>query len=234
MRRVILSCTAGLAVLTLVAAPAAAPIRHAAGPVTLKTVKFSVTWHMSHFSSGRLVLAGKATQPVKLNFGWFAKSLLSQKKPKYGATGPVSGSVSVKKGKFRKSIKFRASLYPGSFVLMGYATGSSGIVSFPGRTLKMPAPSEGIVVKTTSRAIDRSVVIAKFFFLKGALPRSHQVIVTWLQPNGRIYLHPATAPAALVTTTNAKKGSTPFPAGVWHCVLSSSGRPIAQASVRVG
>jgi hypothetical protein len=231
---VILSFTAGLAVLTLVAAPAAAPIRHAAGPVTLKTVKFSVTWRMSHFSSGRLVLAGKATQAAKLNFGWFAKSLLSQKKPSYGATGPVSGSVSVKKGKFRKTIKFRASLYPGSFVVMGYSSGASGIVSFPGRTVKMPAPPEGIVVKTTSRAIGRSVVIAKFYFLKGALPRSHRVTEAWIQPNGRIYLHAATVPAALVTTTNAKKGKTPFTAGVWRCVLSSSGRPIAQAKVRVG
>ena len=89
MRRAILGSAAGLVSLSLAAAPAAAPVRHAAGPVTLKKVRFATSWRESHFLSGRLILVGKATKPMTFNLGWFAKTLLSKRKPAFGASGPI-------------------------------------------------------------------------------------------------------------------------------------------------
>ena len=231
MRRAILGFAAGLTALALVASPAAAPVRHAANAVTLKSVKFTTSWHESHFLSGRLVLTGTATAPMTLNLGWFAKSLLTQKKPSYGKSGPITGHVSVKKGKFRKTIKFRTALYPGSFVLMGYAKGAPGVVSFPGRVLKMPAPPEGVVVKTTSHSTGRAGVFAKFVFAPNALPKSGRVSTLWFDPKGR-GLH-GTVRATHIVNTNVKAPPA-LTVGFWRCQLTSGGRKIAEVSVRVG
>ncbi len=231
MRRAILGFIAGLTALALAASPAAAPARHAANAVTLKSAKLTSSWRESHFLSGRLVLTGTATAPMTLNVGWFAKSLLTQKKPSYGKGGPLTGHVSVKKGKFRKTIKFRTALYPGSFVLMGYAKGAPGVVSFPGRVLKMPAPPEGVVVKTTSHSTGRAGVFAKFVFAPNALPKSGTVQTQWFDPKGGG--HTGTVRAAHIVNTNVKAPPA-LTVGFWRCQLRSGGRLIAEVSVRVG
>jgi hypothetical protein len=230
--RVSLSSLAVVAALALTTSPAAAPTRHAAA-VTLKKTSFSVSWSESHFRSGRLVLVGSAKSPMTLNFGWFARTLLGQKRPRYGASGPVTGHVSVKKGKFRKTIKFTAALYPGQFVLMGYAKGGAGVVSFPGRYLKMPAPPEGIVVRAKGHSTGRTAVFANFTFVSNGLPRSRSVNAHWFQPNGKL-LGSKTKPAGQTFVTAVKSTGAPLATGFWRCVLYSANRPISQVSVRVG
>ena len=232
MRRAILGFIAGLTALALAASPAAAPARHAANAVTLKSAKLASSWHESHFLSGRLVLTGKATAPMTLNLGWFAKSLLTKKKPSYGKSGPITGHVSVKKGNFRKTIKFRTALYPGSFVLMGYAKGAPGVISFPGRVLKMPAPPEGIVVKVTGKATGRAGVFAQFIFAPNGLPKSRRVTETWYHPNGTTQR--LTVAATHIVKTNLKARGTPLQVGFWRCLLTSAKKPVAELTVRVG
>lgn len=218
--------------LALVAAPAAAPVRGHAASVTLSKASFTTRWHESHFLSGKLVLKGKATGAATVQVGWFAASLLSQQKPRYGASGPQTVKVSVKRGTFKKAIKFRTTYYPGKFVLAGYASGSSGLVSLPGRTVKMPAPIEGVVVKATGHSSGRAGLFAKFVFAPGALPKSHKVATTWFDPGGRAFK--GALGAAQTVNSNVKAKGKPLSVGFWRCLLASSGRPIAEVSVRVG
>jgi len=232
VQRAILSSAAALTALALVASPAAAPVRHAASPVTLKTVRLATSWRQSHFVSGRLILAGKATQAMTLNVGWFAKSLLNLKKPRYGKSGPLTGHVKVKGGKFRKTIKFRTALFPGAFVVMGYAKGASGVTSFKGRVVKLAGPPEGIVIKAKGRASGRAGVFASFTFAPSARPKARRVTTTWFYPTGRALR--GTVPAAQIVNTNVEARGRPLPVGFWRCQLSSAGRLIAEVSVRVG
>ena len=232
MQRATLGFAAGVAALALVASPAAAPVRHSAA-VTLKSAKFTSTWRLSHFVSGKLTVTGTAQEPTTLNFGWFAKSLLTLKKPKYGASGPVTGHVSVKKGKFKKSIKFRTALYPGSFVLMGYASGASGVVSFPGRYVKMPAPREGIVITSKGLAVGRGAVIARFTFAIGALPKTSRVVTTWTDPGGKSFRGTLATRRKVESHVTPQGNAHSLRPGVWRCVLSAFGRPLAVVKITV-
>lgn len=238
MRRIVFVFAAAAAALALAASPAAAPGRHRAAAVTISKVSFSTSWRASAFVGGRLVLRGKASAPATIGVGWFAQSLLSQKKPRFGASGPQTARVQVKRGKFKKTIKFRAAFYPGQVVLAGYASGSFGVVSFAGRMLKVPAPPEGIVVKKSGHSTGRAGVFAQFTFAPHALPRSGTVRETWFPPGGcsrRTYSHGCSfsTRASQIVRANVK-GPPALTVGFWRCRLSSAQKTIAEVTIRVG
>ncbi len=159
---------------------------------------------------------------------------------KKGAKKAIATStLTIKAGKWSKTIKLPATLRPGSYVV----TASGKGVSRTSASFKIPVPKTGITTRVytsgaqhgpaVTRISSTSQLWAHFHF--GALPKKGLAITTqWTLPSGT-RLGANTRPHASLVEAQVKdlKGN-PLPKGTWHCVLRVSGTVIASATVRIG
>jgi hypothetical protein len=235
-----LSLAACLAALALVAAPGAtsASATHGAVTLTLKSAKFSAHWRLSRMS-GKLVLAGTASGKMQVTVGWFSQQLFTRT-PTFGPRVPITGSFTVGKGKFKKSVPARG-LFPGNFELAGYAKSGGTIVSIPGRTVRLAPPPEGVVGSTYVTATPKGRPVKRLpagskaiyaHYVWASYPVRPVVEQRWSGPAGPWGSGFRAARGAFIA--NAFARGKALPRGTYHHVLRVLGRPVAEVSVRVG
>ncbi len=241
-----LSIAAFLAALALVSASGATPAsaaHHAvAVTLTLKSAKFDVHWHVSKMS-GRIVMTGTASAKMQVTVGWFSEQLIKGSAPAFGPTGTASGSFTVGKGKFKRSLSTRG-LFPGRFVLAGYGKSGSTIVSIPGRVLVLAAPREGVVGKAYVSKTSNGPPVTRLpagstaiyaHYTWAAYPQGSHYAVTWTGPGGNRGwdFTGRLVTRGFVSIVKPDRGKK-LRSGTWHNVVLAFGRPVAKLTVRVG
>jgi hypothetical protein len=241
-----LSLAAFLTALTLVSASGATPAsaaRHAeAVTLTFKSAKFDARWHLSKMS-GRIVLTGTASARMQVTVGWFAEQLIKGSAPSFGPTDPKTGSFTVGKGKFKKSVPARG-LFPGRFVLAGYGKSGRTTVSIPGRVIVLPAPAEGVIgkayVSKTSNGppVKRLPAGTKTIYAHytwAVYPQRSNYALTWTGPGGNRGwdFTGRLVTRGFVSIVKANRGKK-LRSGTWQNVVRAFGKPVFKLTVRVG
>jgi hypothetical protein len=236
-----LSLAAFLTALALVGgsgATSASAVEHAKVTLTLKSAKFDARWHVSKMS-GHLMLTGIASGKMQVTVGWFPAQLFTNT-PSFGPTAPITGSFTVGKGKFKKSLPARG-LFPGNFELAGYGKNGSTIVSIPGRTVTLASPPEGVVGRTYISATPSGPAVKNLparsktiyaHYIWARYPAKPVIDQRWSGPSGPWGSSYTVARGVFIAYAFAK-GKT-LPRGTYHHVLRVLGRPVAEVSAQVG
>jgi PKD repeat protein len=151
----------------------------------------------------------------------------------------ATSTLTIKAGKWSKTIKLPASLLPGSYTV----TASGKGVSSTSASFTIPVPKTGITNQVYASGAQHGPAATKLastsqlwaHFSFRTVPKKGLTITTqWTLPSGA-KLGANTRPHASLVEAQVRdlKGHA-LPSGKWHCVLRVGGTVVATATVRVG
>ena len=159
---------------------------------------------------------------------------------KQGATRPVvTSKLTIKAGKWSKTITLPASLKPGSYTV----TASGKGVSTTSAAFKIPVPKTGVTNHVYASGTQHGPAVLKIASTKelwahfhfGAVPKKGLAITTqWTLPNGSRLAANTRPRSSLVEAQVKDLQGHLLPRGKWRCVLRVGGKVIATATVSLG
>jgi hypothetical protein len=206
------------------------------GAVSIAKAVLKARYRRSRLT-GSLTVVGEASQEARL---------LVTLTPRPGGKPAVSTTLILVKGPFTSRLTLPRLLLPGLYTLRFQATILGVGLPVKAEPLHIPAPRTGVVTRAyisptahgspaTSLPLTTRVLYAHFHFAPGALSQL-PLTVKWFGPRITFVGKKPKLSSAVVESfvafpanyPNAKKH------GIWRCVLSAGGAPVAEADVKLG
>ena len=205
--------------------------------VEIERPRFQIRWDRS-VGSGKLVVRGRLSRPTVVQLELrrpHGGPLVSERVPLLG--GPFTLEPRLARGLLPPGAIF----LPGGFsVLIGGRSGHVPVL-LQLRSLVLPAPAEGVVVRAYSsraegggavRSLPSGAKEAYANFVFAAQPHVPlKLSASWYRPGGRLLGTVAKSNRPVISTF--VRASTPLPPGSWRVVLRAGNRIVKQLTVNV-